>query len=68
MMHRDGGRVYIELSEDDFGALLFCLGMAWTAAARVDQARGEAVLRLTNEINANNPNYVPYEVPKPKAE
>lgn len=53
------------LSRDDFETLLLMAGYAVGAAVK-DRERRLAVrfLRLTNTINKDNPNYIPYEVPE----
>lgn len=77
MMRREGGRVVIEISEEEFSGLLLMMGYAIGAAeseniqeksawAREYNQR-DAWLRLANAINEGNPNYTPYAVPEPKA-
>jgi hypothetical protein len=52
------------LTRDQYETLLVALGYAAGAAvAREEHKLFFAFLRLTNEINKNNPNYRPYEVP-----
>ena len=63
-MKRENGRVLIDISEDQFGSLLLCLGYAIGAAASDGKATKTANnwLRLTNAINEGNPHYTPYKV------
>lgn len=61
MMRREGGRVHIELSEDEFTTLLCCVGFA-VGATTTREARF-SWLRLANAINEGNPAWTPYEVP-----
>jgi hypothetical protein len=63
MMKRTGGRVQIDISEDEFDCLLMTLGFAFAAAHKkkagpIDE---RFILRLTNTINEGNPNYVRYD-------
>lgn len=58
---RDGDRVTIELTTEQYHTLLLQLGYAMGAAS----ARGESTdphLRLVNAINEGNPNWTPYAV------
>jgi hypothetical protein len=54
----------LTLTDDEQDVLLIALGYA-TGAAMKDNDRklGYAILRLTNKLNENNPNYVPYQIP-----
>lgn len=57
------------LSPNDYDLLLIMLGYAVGAAAeRKDRHVLRIFLRLTNEINKNNPNFRPYELPPEGAE
>jgi hypothetical protein len=52
------------LTRHDYETLLIALGYAAGAAhGRKEEKLFIAFLRLTNEINKNNPNYQPYELP-----
>lgn len=54
----------IELTDDEFGNLIFTLGIAAGALAKQSDMRGVSrVFRLANAINRNNPNWTPYEIP-----
>ena len=64
MMRREGGRVVIEISEDEFDLLLIAMGYATAAATTSGLAWRNNMLRLVNAINEGNLNYTPYEVPE----
>jgi hypothetical protein len=52
------------LDDDEKALLLLALGFA-TATAHSDFPNlFPQMIALTNKINANNPNFTPYEVPK----
>jgi hypothetical protein len=56
-------RVMIDLSREEFEALLYCLGIALGHALkehRLDVA--DSMFRLTNAVNEGNPGWTPYEV------
>lgn len=55
------------LSRDDYEILLIMLGFATGAAAKEgDRKLVQSFVRLTNEINKNNPHWTNYEVPADK--
>ncbi|HTB10975.1 MAG TPA: hypothetical protein VK752_05365 [Bryobacteraceae bacterium] len=60
MMRREGGRVVIDISEEEYTLLLLKLGYATGRAT--DMADRNACLRLANAINEGNPQWTPYEV------
>ena len=74
MMRREGGRVVIEISSDEFHSLLLCLGYATGAASRRfggdvpsrDRMLADSWFRLANSINEGNPHWTPYGVPEEK--
>jgi hypothetical protein len=67
MMRREGGRVVIDISEDEFNSLLIMTGYA-IAARRAHEPLPYGWVRLANSINEGNPNFTPYWVPpEPKA-
>lgn len=56
--------MHVQLSEEDFQHLLRALGMAlYVAINQQDRPLMAQILRLSNEVNKNNPNWTPYEVP-----
>lgn len=58
------GEYTFTLSRDDYDVLLIMLGYATGAASgRADKTLFRNFLRLTNEINKNNPDFRPYELP-----
>lgn len=73
MMRREGGRVVIDISGDEYTLLLLALGVATGKASMPDRARDlpgalmDHFLRLANSINEGNPNWTPYLVDAPKA-
>jgi hypothetical protein len=70
MTRREGGRVVIELSEDEWRQLRLALGYACLESAREDTSKGFAkMIRLTNSIieypyDEGNPHWTPYAVPE----
>lgn len=58
MFRRENGRVYLDLSEDDFDALLLTLGYA--AGAARDERDMRLSLRVANAVNEGNPQWTPY--------
>jgi hypothetical protein len=63
MMRREGGRVLIDISDDDYNWLMMVLGFATAHATPYGIVRPIGVLRLANAINEGNPNWTPYEIP-----
>lgn len=61
MMRREGDRVLIDISKDEYLELLLMLGYAIGAASRPFQ---KSWLRLVNSINEGNPQFTPYEIPE----
>ena len=60
-----GDRVTLEMTREDFDWLLIMLGMALRSAMRDgDKQRFYSWLRFANELNNNNPNFTPYEIPE----
>ncbi|MGA9668404.1 MAG: hypothetical protein WBQ94_04305 [Terracidiphilus sp.] len=54
----------IDLEREDFETPLMMMGMALGLAARArDEAMAARYIRVANAVNANNPNWTPYEVP-----
>jgi hypothetical protein len=52
----------IDLTEDEHDLLTFVLGVGTAfAAAHFGEEIAKAVVKLTNKIYANNPNYTPYD-------
>jgi hypothetical protein len=52
------------LTRDQYDQLLIALGMAaGTAHSQNNKHLFMSLLRLANEINKNNPNWQPYDVP-----
>ena len=77
MMRREGGRVLIDICEEDYGWLMIALAFATGASVRevldraVDAPRWCSAarwLRLANSINEGNPDWTPYAVDEPKGE
>lgn len=64
MMRREGDRVVIEISAEEFSTLLICIGYA-IGARREHEPLPWGWLRLANSINGN-PDWTPYEVPEEK--
>lgn len=64
MMRRENGRVFIEISEDEWDVLLIVLGFAAGHACDQDWERHlqRSIFRLANSINEGNPNWTPYYV------
>ena len=55
----------IDLTDDEFNKLLLLFGYATGAAMVRDQkSLAYGFLALANRINQNNPNWIPYEIPK----
>lgn len=69
MMRREGGRVVIDISDEEFDSLTLALGMATGWALRIgNKSASDSWLRLVNSVNVGNSNFTPYEVaqePKP---
>lgn len=67
MYRKQGDRVIIDISEDEYVSLLVTLGIALGAVMqRADPAFTDGILRLANSINEGNPRFRPYEVaPEP---
>lgn len=62
---RDGDKVTLEMSLDDWERLLFMAGMAiGDAHRRSDMRAFYAELGVVNRINEGNPNFTPYEIPE----
>lgn len=63
---REGDRVTIEISVEQYLSLMLVLGSATGALQRragwLGAVDPRAVLRLANAINEGNPNHRPYEV------
>jgi len=54
----------IDLEREDFEGLLLMAGYALGCAAREkDSSQMILFLALANKINANNPDWTPYEIP-----
>lgn len=52
-----------DLTEEQHGLLLLALGLATGTAMREgNRPLAEGIFRLTNAIEANNPNFTPYQV------
>lgn len=60
----DEGHVSITITRDDWDAILILLGAGMTTIAPVDREARVATLALFNRLNAGNPNWAPYELPK----
>ncbi len=55
----------IDLSSEEFDMLLLALGYATGAAHKENEKRlMYSFVRLTNAVNRDNPNYIPYQVPE----
>lgn len=50
----------IELSEEDMTILCLSLGIALGASSDM-RALFKRIIKLTNKINKDNPNWIPYE-------
>jgi hypothetical protein len=61
---REGDRVTIELSVDDFMLLMLVCGIATAAVANRNGivVRPSAILRLVNVMNEGNLSFTPYEI------
>lgn len=58
---REGDRVTVEMSVDDWERLVFTVGFAWGYALREnDLNRAQWITRFFDAINEGNPNYTPY--------
>ena len=63
-MRREGERVVIDISEEEYTGLLRMMGFcAGTKFAQGDLPGFRAQLLLANAINAGNPDWTCYEVP-----
>lgn len=60
---RDGDTIRFEMKQADYARLLYFLGIATAAAAAYDRSTFRDVVQFVNELNANNPDYKPYELP-----
>jgi hypothetical protein len=62
---KDGDKITIELTEQDYKLLMFGLGHA---ANHIRDQGIEAIfytlVALTNRVNEGNPEFTPYEVPE----
>jgi hypothetical protein len=56
--------VTIELSDEEFEALVLALGTAAGAAGPADRPWFWALIKLANAVNRSNPRWTPYEIPK----
>ena len=59
-MRLDGGRVLIDISEEEFTILLLMLG--WAVGNRSVQEAVPGWWLLVNSINEGNPHFTPYTV------
>jgi hypothetical protein len=60
MMRRENGRVVLDISEEEYGMLLFAVGLATSSTNCVEHRAG--VIRLTNALNQGNPAWTPIDV------
>lgn len=62
---RNGDRVVIDISEDDYGSLMILLGYATGAIGKdkSDAMRLKTSLDLVDRINDGNDRYIPYNYP-----
>ncbi len=66
---RENGQITLVMSEANYCRILLALGMVTGLAHRVGEIQEfYGVLRLTNDLNAGNPQYTPYEIPEEHAE
>jgi hypothetical protein len=55
----------IELTDDEFTTLMLMCGYAaGVASGRDSMCLAYSFLRLANAINRDNPDWIPYEIPK----
>lgn len=61
----DGPRVTLEMSSDDYGAILVLLGVATGVLSQQGDMKGFwAAIGVINRINEGNPSFRPYEIPE----
>lgn len=61
---KNGDKVTLEMTADDYNALLIMLGYAAGSAEKDgEHGRRREMQRFFNEMNRTNPNFTPYEVP-----
>ena len=60
---REGDRVTLEMSVDDWENLLIYMGYV-TGTMKPCSRRFWEAINFVNEINKSNPNFTPYEIPK----
>jgi hypothetical protein len=61
----DGDRVTLEMDREDYNMLLLMLGYATGAASKEhNQAKFWRLIDFVNRLNADNPNFRPYEIPE----
>lgn len=56
--------VTFTLSESDYDRLLIMMGYAVGAAIQQDRKLAHSFIELVNIVNKDNPNFIPYELPK----
>lgn len=62
MRRREGGRVMIDISEEEYVSLIAMLAYAAGNALGEGVDRSKSVLRLLNSINDGDPNWTPLEI------
>jgi len=62
---RDGDRVTLEMTGEDFDRLIHLFGYAAGAATREeDKTLFYQWIQFANDLNATNPRWTPYEIPE----
>jgi hypothetical protein len=63
------GLIALRMTQEEFLRLLLVLGYATDAANnKQDDQMFAMSIRLTNRLNAGNPDFIPYEIPEPANE
>lgn len=57
----EDGNITVTVTPNDYGNLLFALGLA--AGSAPELTMRWRIIRLLNHVNEGNPNYKPYDVP-----
>lgn len=62
-VRREGDRMHIEVSLDDWDSILVTLGAALGVVFR-DPSKFYIWLAVINRLNEGNPHFIPYEIPE----
>jgi hypothetical protein len=61
---RDGDRITLEMTVDDYSSLMVMMGMVLGLTySGSDRKMARECTRFVNEMNADNPAYKPYAIP-----